>query len=76
MDDDLFIETARKLWDACGDLPSWKSGYTERLAKNLMAMMCEPAKYSGYNDTTAQAAFMNYAMRKRMLVIGGTIQMN
>lgn len=70
----LFIETVRKLWAACSDMESWKSGYTERLAKNLFFMQIQPDKFPGFIDSMAEAAFQNYVRRRTYLVVKGVIE--
>ena len=72
--ENLFMETLRNLWAAFGDRNSWKSKYTERLMKNLMAMSMEPDEFPNFNETMFESALGEYTRRKVLLIGFGEIQ--
>lgn len=69
----LFTETSLKLWEACGDLEGWQSGYTDRLAKNLFSISCQKPEPADYSELQFQTVFQNYLRRRVLLEQAGKL---
>jgi len=72
----LFTETCSSLFQACGDMSSWKAGLCDRLAKNLVSMSIQPEVFTDFEQGKFEMVIDNYARRKVLLQVHGKLPMD